>query len=121
MFMSNVTLEGYAEQIKVLAEPIRIRMLRLFMETPSELCVCEIAEVLKLSQYQASRHLKALRYLGWVSERKQGRWVFYALPAEPDLFQKVCLEALTHIPDECFEADLKRLSSRDVFRAQGSS
>ncbi|MFZ5899221.1 MAG: ArsR/SmtB family transcription factor, partial [Bacillota bacterium] len=61
-----------AERIKALGEPTRLKILRLLHER--ELCVCEIAEVLQMSQPRISQHLKVLRQAGLVSERKVKIW-----------------------------------------------
>jgi DNA-binding transcriptional ArsR family regulator len=44
-----------------------------------ELCVCQITEVLKLAPSTVSAHLKELKHAGLVAERKDGKWVYFAL------------------------------------------
>jgi len=81
-------LRELAERIKALGEPTRLKILRLLHER--ELCVCEIAEVLQMSQPRISQHLKILRQAGLVSERKVKIWSYYALipGALGNLFRK---------------------------------
>ncbi|MHB8810504.1 MAG: ArsR/SmtB family transcription factor [Desulfobulbaceae bacterium] len=62
---------------KALTEPIRLRILALLGE--GELCVCELVAVLQLPQSTVSRHLAMLKSAGWVTERRQGVWMYYRL------------------------------------------
>lgn len=69
--------ERIAETFKVLADPTRLKMvLALELE---ELCVCDIAALLGLTQPSISHHLKALRQTGMVKYRKSGKMVLYSL------------------------------------------
>jgi len=61
--------------LKVISDETRLRMLLLLME--QELCVCEICEVLEISQPKVSRHLARMREAGFVRDDRQGQWVFY--------------------------------------------
>ncbi len=47
-----------------------------------ERCVCQLAEVLDISQPLLSHHLKALKDAGLVRGRREGRWAHYALVPE---------------------------------------
>lgn len=58
-----------------LADPIRLRMLRVVER--EELSVQELCEVLRLPQSTASRHLKTLSGQGWVESRREGTQTFY--------------------------------------------
>jgi ArsR family transcriptional regulator len=66
---------------KSYADPTRLRILSLLMHA-GELCVGDIAQVLRLAQPTASRHLAYLRRGGLVSVRQLGLWVYYSV-AEP--------------------------------------
>lgn len=60
---------------KALADETRLRILALLLE--GELCVCEIIAALELPQSTTSRHLAYLRSSGWVTDRRQGVWMYY--------------------------------------------
>lgn len=60
---------------KALSEPNRLKLLKLLLE--HELCVCEMVEVLNISQPLVSQHLKILKTAGLVTERRDGKWVYY--------------------------------------------
>lgn len=63
---------------KNLAEETRLKILMLTIEE-AELCVCEYVNALGLSQPKISRHLAQLRSFGLLTDRKEGKWVFYSL------------------------------------------
>ena len=58
---------------KALADESRVRILAALRA--SELCVCEITELLDLAPSTVSKHLAILRQAGLVESRKLGRWV----------------------------------------------
>jgi ArsR family transcriptional regulator len=66
-----------ASLFRTLADPTRLRILRLIGE--SEVCVCYFVEALQLSQPKISRHLAYLRRSGLVNARKDGKWVRYSI------------------------------------------
>jgi len=47
-----------------------------------ERCVCDLTDDLEASQSRLSFHLKTLKDAGIVTDRRQGRWVYYALNGE---------------------------------------
>lgn len=88
--MIQPPLPTLVDQLKALANPIRLRILAMLRE--GELCVCEITDVVGLAPSTVSQHLSDLRKAGFVAERKAGRWVHYALVT--DAFPKALLEVL---------------------------
>ena len=69
-----------AERFKALAEPVRLQILSALR--PGELTVGELAAATELGQANASKHLQLLHSLGFVSRRKEGLFVYYALADE---------------------------------------
>ena len=63
-----------------LSDPIRINILELMMN--GEICVCDIVKVTGLSQSKISYHIKILKDSGLISDRQEGRWVYYKLNLE---------------------------------------
>ena len=87
----NITAEGALRKskfFKTLADRTRLRILGLL--AVREMCVCEVMVSLDLTQPTASHHLRILENVGLVKDRKEGKWVFYALqdPAETALLLK---------------------------------
>jgi ArsR family transcriptional regulator len=69
---------GLAQYLRLLGDDTRLRIFSLL--TKAELCVCEIEDILGLSQSLVSNHLAALRRVGLVESRRDeedARWVFY--------------------------------------------
>ena len=71
------TLAGMAEMFKVLGDATRLKIVGALLL--SELCACDIAAVLQMSQPAAAHHLKILRQGRLVKCRKAGKAVYYSL------------------------------------------
>lgn len=61
----------YEQVFKALGEPTRLKIIRLLAE--KELCVCDLEEIMQISQPRVSQHLKILKQAGLVLERKEGQ------------------------------------------------
>ena len=68
------------EQFHALADETRLQILELLRG--GEHCVCELTEALDLGQSLLSFHLKTLKEAGLVTDRREGRWMYYALVPE---------------------------------------
>jgi len=64
--------------LKALGEQTRLRILRLLFKR--KLCVNEISERLRVSQYNVSKHLKIMREAGLLATEKQGKLRLYFVP-----------------------------------------
>lgn len=62
---------------KALSDGTRLRILNILLER--ECCVCEVMQVLGISQPSASRHLSILHDAGLLKARKEGIWMYYAV------------------------------------------
>jgi DNA-binding transcriptional ArsR family regulator len=84
-----------AETFKALSDPTRVRMVSLLAD--AELCVCDIAAALGMSQSAVSHQLRTLRDMRLVRWRREGRQIFYVLDDEhvADLFRRG-LEHVAH-------------------------
>lgn len=70
-------LETFETVSKAMADPSRIRILKLLEQ--GELCVCQITTVLDLTPGTVSKHLGTLKTAGLVQQRRDGKWVYYRL------------------------------------------
>ncbi|XPF93754.1 metalloregulator ArsR/SmtB family transcription factor [Colwellia sp. RE-S-Sl-9] len=75
---------------KNLAEETRLKILLLTL-AETELCVCELVQAMELSQPKISRHLAQLRKHGLLTDRKEGKWVFYSIGSDIPQWQKESL------------------------------
>ncbi len=71
-----------ARFFKSLSDETRLKILWL-LSGAEELCVCDIIDVLGITQSKASRHLRYLYHLGWVTDRRDGLWMNYRLAVAP--------------------------------------
>jgi ArsR family transcriptional regulator len=69
--------ENEAEVYRTLGDPTRLRILALLRAR--EACVCELVARLPVTQSAVSQHLRKLRQAGFLSERRQKRWTYYAV------------------------------------------
>ena len=60
-----------------LSDPTRLELVALLRR--GERCVCELQEALGAAQSRLSFHLKVLKEAGLVTDRREGRWVYYTL------------------------------------------
>ena len=73
-------LYDLAELFKVFGDSTRIKILYALFE--SELCVCDIAQLLNLTQTAVSHQLRVLKGSKLVKFRREGKTVFYSLDDE---------------------------------------
>ena len=66
-----------AELFKVFGDSTRIRILYVLFE--AEVCVCDLAETLNMTQSAISHQLKILKQSRLVKGRREGKSVFYSL------------------------------------------
>lgn len=84
-----------AETFKVLGDPTRVRIARALAS--EELCVCDLATLLGMSQSAVSHSLRALRQLRLVRYRKAGKIAYYRL--DDDHIARLLDEGLRHVAE----------------------
>jgi len=91
--LDGLTSTHLAEFFGALADPTRVRILSAL--TAGEMCVCDLAATLGMTQSAISHQLRTLRQLRLIKHRKAGRMVYYTLDDEHVslLFQ----EGLDHV------------------------
>lgn len=87
------TLYDLAELYKVFGDTTRIKILYVLFE--AELCVCDIAQLLGMSQSAISHQLRVLKQSRLVKFRREGKTVFYSLA--DDHVQKIINNGMEHI------------------------
>lgn len=66
-----------ADFFKVFADSTRIKILYVLL--CSEMCVCDIAQILSISQSAISHQLRTLKQMDLVKNRREGKTIFYSL------------------------------------------
>jgi ArsR family transcriptional regulator len=72
-----------ARLFHALADETRLRIIEQLAD--GEQCVCDLTDALEAGQSRLSFHLKTLKDAGVVTDRRDGRWVYYAL--NPEVFE----------------------------------
>ena len=71
------TLYDLTELFRIFGDSTRVRI--LYVLFASEMCVCDIAQLLGLTQSAVSHQLRALKNVRLVKSRREGKTVFYSL------------------------------------------
>jgi len=69
-----------ARLFHALSDPTRLRVVELLRH--GERCVCDLTEAAEAAQSRLSFHLKVLKDAGLVSDRREGRWIYYEVRPE---------------------------------------
>ena len=93
-------VQGLAETFSALGDPTRVRILDALSH--GELCVCDLAAVLRLSQSAVSHQLRLLRGLRLVRPRRDGRIVFYSLDDQHII--SIFRQTLQHVEEQAAPA-----------------
>jgi DNA-binding transcriptional ArsR family regulator len=96
--------------LKAAGDPTRTRILKL-LETGG-LCVCQVQAVLRLAPSTVSKHLAILKNAGLVQDRRDGKWIAYALTTEGPNRYATAVLAMLRGPldrDPTVVADRRRL------------
>ena len=89
------TLYDLAELFKVFGDSTRVKILYALFE--AELCVCDIAQLLNITQTAASHQLRVLKNSKLVKFRKEGKNVFYALA--DDHVRSIINQGIEHVEE----------------------
>jgi DNA-binding transcriptional ArsR family regulator len=84
-----------AETFKVLGDPTRVRILDALAR--DEVAVCDLAELLGLTQSAVSHQLRLLRGMRLVRSRRDGRHIFYTVDDEH--IAKLFKQGLEHVQE----------------------
>ena len=100
---------------KALSDETRLRILNLLLER--ECCVCEVMQVLDISQTRASRNLNLLYDAGLLKLRREGLWAYYSID-KTDLedYLSLLLDAVERGLRENEVADLDREHLKEAER-----
>ena len=92
----TATVQALADFFSILGDPTRVRIVDVLAE--GELCVCDIAAEIGISESAVSHQLRLMRGMRIVRGRREGRSVYYTLDDQHvlDLFQ----QGLRHVSEE---------------------
>lgn len=87
------TMQDLAAFFKVLGEQTRMKILCVLFQ--GELCVCDLAEVVGMTQSAVSHQLRILKQMKLVKNRREGKIVYYSL-ADSHI-QRIIDQGMEHI------------------------
>lgn len=93
---STDAVAALAETFRVLGDATRLRLVHALSR--EELCVCDLANVLGVSQSVVSHSLRALRQMRLVRYRKEGKIAYYALDDEH--IASLVVEGFRHVEEQ---------------------
>jgi ArsR family transcriptional regulator len=86
-----------------LSDETRLRILQRLRA--GERCVCELTDALDAAQSRLSFHLKVLKDAGVVTDRREGRWMYYTVERESLVEMAELLETLASEPSPAERRD----------------
>lgn len=89
-------LYDLAEFFKVFGDSTRIRILYVLFE--AEVCVCDLAKALNMTQSAISHQLRILKQFKLVKNRREGKSIFYSLA--DDHVRTIIAQGREHIEEE---------------------
>ncbi|MGH7720329.1 MAG: ArsR/SmtB family transcription factor [Gemmatimonadaceae bacterium] len=93
---SHEAVATLAQTFRALGDPTRLRI--AYALSREELCVCDLATALGVSQSVVSHSLRALRQMCLVSYRKHGKIAYYAL--DDDHIGSLLSEGFRHVEEQ---------------------
>ena len=90
---ADETLYDLAELFKIFGDSTRVKILYALLE--SELCVCDIAKLMEVSQSAVSHQLRVLKASKLVKFRREGKTVYYSLADEHVI--RILSQGMEHI------------------------
>ncbi len=81
--MSLTELEPAAECLRVLAHPVRLRIIQMLLR--GRYTVGELAEACEIQSHLASEHLRLMQHCGLLKSEKDGRRTYYEFSAQSKL------------------------------------
>lgn len=86
-------LYDLADFFKVFADSTRIKILYVLL--CSEMCVCDLAQILNMTQSAISHQLRILKQMDLVRNRREGKTIFYSLA--DDHIKSILNQGMEHI------------------------
>ena len=100
------------ELFKILSDETRLRITNLIYH--QNLCVCELTEILELSQPKISKHIAKLRAINVVSTERNEQYIYYSINKESE-FYALLENILQEISDPTLSKDLDKLHTITEF------
>ncbi|WP_413378543.1 ArsR/SmtB family transcription factor [Alkalihalobacillus sp. 1P02AB] len=71
------SIDDVTNCLKLMSDPTRLLIVKLVERRTY--CVCQLVDMLEMSQPAISQHLRKLKQAGLINEERRGQWRFYSL------------------------------------------
>lgn len=103
------------KKLKALSDYNRLRIVNMLYVKP--LCVCELTDIMSLSQSTVSGHLRILKDAEIVDNKKDGLWVEYSIYRGDNFTSKIVDIIIADISkEETFKSDIKKCLVSERFK-----
>jgi ArsR family transcriptional regulator len=106
-------LKQMEKTFKALGDKNRLRIINMLRDRP--MCVCEITDVLSVSQSTVSGHLRVLKEAGLIEDSKDGLWVEYHLSPNEKIIKSL-LQIIADAGDRDMNLEKERRLARRTDR-----
>jgi ArsR family transcriptional regulator, arsenate/arsenite/antimonite-responsive transcriptional repressor len=111
-------VDALVKTAHALSDPTRVRIISALLD--QELCVCELCDVLDVTQSTLSTHLQVIRNAGLVSARKEGKWIYYQMSRPLRKPMQAFFQSFPPGKGGSLRADARRLKERLSMRDNGA-
>ena len=102
------------ELFKVLGDETRLRITNLIYH--HKLCVCELVEILDLSQPKISKHIARLRQIDLVNTERNEQYIYYSMNKEDLFYNNIIEDIMNNLKEnETLQKDLEKLNTIESF------
>lgn len=107
-------MDNLTEFFKVLSDETRLRIIHLL--THQELCVCELVDILDLSQPKISKHIAKIRQAGLVNTRRKEQFILYSFDNSNNSYMNILSSIFEEVEtNNTLEKDYKKLQLVESF------
>ena len=106
-------MEQLINVFKSLSDETRVRILHMLYK--HDLCVCELVEVLELSQPKISKHMAKLKTTGLLESARNEQWIYYSLNKDSKFYSLIDTLFKEYKDQEILLNDLNRLNTIESF------
>jgi len=99
--------------LKALADKNRLRIVKLLQH--KKMCVCELSDIIGITQPSVSRHLNKLKSAGLIGTNKDGLWTNYYLKEADTIYGRILMSNIKEWlnSDNIIIKDLKKAKTTD--------
>jgi len=99
---------------KTLSDETRMRIINLIYQ--QDLCVCELVEILELSQPKISKHIAKFRQIGLVETERNEQFIYYKFNHNNTAYENIIKNMIEEIgKTELYKHDVERLHTIETF------